>query len=210
MLSVLLVFSCCKGQSDKVDNLKDVNGNLYTVIQINDDIWSAENSRVTKFRNGDLIPYAQTNESWKVSFERREPAWCYFNNNPENEILYNWYAINDPRGLAPEGWHVPTSIEFEWLINSLGGEDIAGLKMKTKIGWIETGNGNNESGFSGHSGGLRWLFGDFDLEANAYWWCSNEKSSIHANSFLLVYQNNNANIISNVKGTGLSVRFIKD
>jgi len=210
LLIVLLIFQSCKNSPEEIDGLKDIDGNVYTTIQINEDVWSTENSRVLKFRNGDLIPHAETNESWETLYDQEKPAWCYLNNNPENGILYNWYAVNDSRKLAPKGWHVSTSNEFERLIKSFGGKDKAGLKLKTKEGWIENGNGNNESGFSGRPGGLRWYFGKFDLTENGYWWCSDDKSSIHANSLLLVYQKDLVDIVSNNKGTGLSVRFVKD
>lgn len=122
-----------------------------------------------------------------------KPAWCYFDNDPANGD--NWYAVNDPRGLAPEGWHIPSEVEWKMLSGFLGGDKLAGIKMKSITGWngveeldvlgepsgkILNGNGTNESGFSGLPGGSRQL--DFDnfynLGYNSYWWSSTE---VHSN-----------------------------
>jgi uncharacterized protein (TIGR02145 family) len=98
--------------------------------------WSKRNLEVSKFRNGDEIPHTQSDEAWQKAAMSQQPAWCYYDNNPENGKiygkLYNWYAVNDPRGLCPEGWHVPTFKEWDNLINYLGGEEMGGGKMKVK------------------------------------------------------------------------------
>jgi uncharacterized protein (TIGR02145 family) len=79
-------------------------------IKIGKQTWMAENLNVDKFRNGDLIPHIQDPEEWEQAGKNQQPAWCYYENDPENGNiygkLYNWYAVNDPRGLAPEGFHV--------------------------------------------------------------------------------------------------------
>lgn len=88
-------------------------------IKIGTQTWAVKNLDVTTFRNGDIIPEAKTNEEWKKSGDEQKPAWCYYNNDPANGEkygkLYNWYAVNDPRGLAPEGWHIPTDAEWTTL-----------------------------------------------------------------------------------------------
>jgi uncharacterized protein (TIGR02145 family) len=118
-----------------------------------------ENLNVDKFRNGDPIPEAKIDEEWEEADENGEPAWCYYDNDSTNGVkygkLYNWYAVTDPRGLAPEGWNVPIDEEWTTLIDFLGGEDVAGTKMKSTSGWAESGNGTKESGFSGLPGGNR-------------------------------------------------------
>jgi uncharacterized protein (TIGR02145 family) len=125
-------------------------------------IWMTENLRVKNFRNGDPIPEVQDPSEWE---NLTTPAWCYYNGNSSNEdtygILYNWYAVNDPRGIAPLGWHVATVEEITSLIDCLGGTNVAGGKMKT-VGTIEDGNGTwlspnlgatNESGWNGRGAG---------------------------------------------------------
>jgi uncharacterized protein (TIGR02145 family) len=110
-----------------------------TVIMGNGQEWMTENLSVFYFRNGDPIPVVKTAEAWKKAGENREPACCYYENNAEYGktygLLYNWYAVNDPRGLAPEGWHVPTDAEWTTLVSYLGDDKTAGTKMKSTGGW---------------------------------------------------------------------------
>jgi uncharacterized protein (TIGR02145 family) len=118
-----------------------------TVVMGNGQEWMAENLSVFNFRNGDPIPVAKTEEAWKKAVDNSEPACCYYENNAENGktygVLYNWYAVNDPRGIAPEGWHIPTEAEWTTFINYLdpnavGGDNTpnaAGTKMKSTSGW---------------------------------------------------------------------------
>lgn len=106
-------------------------------VKIGTQIWMTENLNVSTFRNGEPIPEAKTDEEWKAAGTQGKPAWCYYDNDSKNGAkygkLYNWYAVNDPRGLAPEGWHVPNDEEWETLENYLG--DDASKKMKSTSGW---------------------------------------------------------------------------
>lgn len=106
----------------------------YVVVKIGTQEWLAENLNVHHFRNGEIIPEATTREEWKEAGENEQPVWCYYNNDPENGKnygkLYNWFAVNDPRNICPEGWHVSTDDEWTILTNYLGGEDIAAGKLK--------------------------------------------------------------------------------
>jgi uncharacterized protein (TIGR02145 family) len=115
-----------------VDNKGPVKG-----VAIGTQTWTVKNLDVATFRNGDQIPQAKTDEEWKAAGENKQPAWCYYDNKVANGTkygkLYNWYAVNDYRGLAPAGWHVPTDAEWKVLIKSLG--DDAGKKMKSTLGW---------------------------------------------------------------------------
>lgn len=161
-------------------------------VTIGDQVWMAENLNADKFRNGDSITHAITKEAWKQAGENEHPAWCYYDNDPSNGKkygkLYNWYAVNDPRGLAPKGWHVPSDQEWTTLTDHLGGEDVAGTKMKSSRGWYNDGNGTNESGFSALPGGYRYHFGRFfSIGRDAYWWSSTEYSTYCAWTRLLDY-----------------------
>jgi uncharacterized protein (TIGR02145 family) len=106
-------------------------------VTIGTQTWTTKNLDVATFRNGDLIPEAKTDEEWKAAGENKQPAWCYYDNDPANGTkygkLYNWYAVVDYRGLAPAGWHVPTDGEWTVLENSIGYD--AGKKMKSSSGW---------------------------------------------------------------------------
>ncbi len=114
-------------------------GNSQTVT-IGTQVWMTKNLDVATFRNGDQIPEAKTDEEWKQAGKNKQPAWCYYNNDPANVAkygkLYNWYAVIDPRGLAPNGYHIPSDPEWTKLVEYLGGEEVAGKKMKSTTEWV--------------------------------------------------------------------------
>jgi len=118
-------------------------------IKIGTQVWTAKNLDVATFRNGDAIPQAKTNEEWEAAGENKQPAWCYYENNTANGTkygkLYNWYAVVDARGLAPGGWHVPTDEEWTVLSTFLGGEAVAGKKMKSTSGWNSYTTGGSKT-----------------------------------------------------------------
>ena len=111
----------------------------YKTVTIGSQVWMAKNLEVSTFRNGDVIPQATSNAEWEAAGKNKQPAWCYYDNDSKNDVkygkLYNWYAVNDPRGLAPVGYHVPTDAEWTQLSDYLGGEGVAGKKMKSTSGW---------------------------------------------------------------------------
>ncbi|MFM7813177.1 MAG: fibrobacter succinogenes major paralogous domain-containing protein, partial [Flavobacteriales bacterium] len=125
-------------------------------------MWASDNLKVTHFRNGDAITQVTDSKEWIEKGNAHEPAWCYYNNDSTNDAtygkLYNWYAVNDPRGLAPVGWHIPSYEDWMLLIDSQGGEADAGMNLKSDKGWIGEGNGTNASGFAGMPGGKRGSF----------------------------------------------------
>ena len=187
VLTLALAFSlvsCCKdnpeprkGKSNAIFNLdktydtvKDIDGNEYKTITIGTQTWMAENLRVTHYRNGDLIPNVKDDNLWG---KQTQGAYCYYRNaaNPDSiatyGYLYNGYCFLDPRGLAPEGWHVPTDAEWYTLVTFVDGGDgvlneysssIAGGRMK-EIGTLHWDFPNrfadNSSGFTAISGGWR-------------------------------------------------------
>jgi uncharacterized protein (TIGR02145 family) len=116
-----------------------VNAGYAQTVTIGEQIWHAKNLNVSTFRNGDPIPEAKTDEEWTRAGENKQPAWCYYDNDPANGTkygkLYNWYAVNDPRGLAPAGYHIPTDLEWDALTAHLGGAKGGGKKMKSTSGW---------------------------------------------------------------------------
>jgi uncharacterized protein (TIGR02145 family) len=190
----------------------------YESIEIGNQIWMKRNLNVSYFRNGDPIPEAKTSEEWEKAGKEGKPAWCYYDNEPENGKiygkLYNWYAVNDPRGLSPVGWHVPSDGEWQELADNLGGKAVAGGKMKT-IGathWVSANEGaTNSSGFSGLPGGYRYLNGDFDyLGYYGHWWSSTEGSSTIAWYRFLYYYSAGAGRYINSKELGFSVRCVRD
>ena len=117
----------------------------YSTVQIGDQCWFAENLRTTTYLNGDAIPQNLSAGDWQGT---PSGAMTFYNNGPTYGGLYNWFAVDDARGLCPSGWHVPTDAEWTILTDHLGGEPVAGGQMKTTYGWLDGGNGTNSSGFS--------------------------------------------------------------
>jgi uncharacterized protein (TIGR02145 family) len=191
----------------------------YPKVTIGKQVWMTENLNVDKFRNGDPIPHAKTDEEWVKARENGQPAWCYYDhravqndsaNGDKYGKLYNWYAVNDPRSLAPKGWHIPTDDEWTVLTNFLGGYEVD-KKMKSTSGWEYNLNGNNSNGFSGLPGGYRDCSGTFtQIGGDGNWWSSAEYGTYDAwyrNLFAAhdyVYRN-----YCN-KGNGFSVRCLRD
>ncbi|WP_338225600.1 fibrobacter succinogenes major paralogous domain-containing protein [Algoriphagus confluentis] len=131
-------------------------------VIIGHQLWMGENLNVHTFRNGDSIPQARSYQEWAQAARKRQPAWCYFENKEENGVsygkLYNYFAVSDPRGLAPEGWRIPSQADWLDLMVSLGGKDLVGKFLKQEFGWNEQGNGTNSSGFSALPGGISGAF----------------------------------------------------
>lgn len=185
------------------------------VVTVGSQTWLGKNLNVDRFANGDLIPEAKTDDEWKRAGENKQPAWCYYNNDPTNGHtygrLYNWYAVNDPRGLAPKGWHVLSDAEWTVMTDYLGGETTAGLKMKSTIGWNENGNGNNNSGIAGLPGGFRLTYGTFNsLGLFGSWWSSSEDGTGSAWFRALYYLNGKVSRYDDYKSCGFSVRCLRD
>ena len=180
--------------------------------KIGNQIWTTKNLDVATYRNGDVIPQVQDNTAWA---NLTTGAWCYYANNTANGTtygkLYNWYAVNDSRGLAPTGYHIPTDAEWTILINYLGGELVAGTKMKSNTGWENDGNGTNSSAFAGLPGGYRsFLEYFYNIGAYGYWWSSSERYTDGAWSRSLYSSDGSVFRDFNVKQGGFSVRCLRD
>ncbi len=172
-------------------------------------VWMAKNLEATTFRNGDPIPQAASDEAWTIAGQNKQPAYCY--NGETYGKLYNWYAVNDPRGLAPEGWHISTDAEWTQLSDYLGGKGV-GKKMKSTSGWNNKGNGTNESGFNGLPGGDRSYDGTFNGQGNdGFWWNPSESPTGYAYGCGL--HHDDVRLIVRVfdnKEKGFSVRCLRD
>ena len=157
-------------------NVITSNNRVMNTIRINLQEWAAEDLKVTKFRNGDDIPLVTDNEEWS---ELTTAAYCI---SPKGHYLYNWYAVNDPRGLAPEGFHVPTDEEWTKLVEHLGGEEVAGGQMKASPSDTPSWNGNNSSGFSALPGGFRDSLNGYFSSGGYYgfWWSSSADGTADA------------------------------
>ena len=208
LLSILIHTSC------KKPNTNSVNPTIAS-IKICNQIWMVRNLDVSTYRNGDPIPQVTDPTAWAGL---TTGAWCYYNNDPANGTvygkLYNWYAVNDPRGLAPAGWHVPTDAEWTTLSTCLGGDVVAGGAMK-EIGithWSSPNTGaTNNSGFTGLPGGFRNNVIFYIVGTEGNWWSATEFNSSNAWSRSLDYFYGNIYRYSGYdKLYGFSVRCLKD
>ena len=215
LCATILVLTSFKSWSQNNDINEEFASGGFSSIKIGEQEWIVENLNVERFRNGDLIPQAKTDAEWETAGYEGKPVWCYYENNAQNNKkygkLYNWYAVNDPRGLAPDGWHIPNKNEWTTLIKHLGGKMVAGAKMKASDNWNKEGNGTNESGFNAIPAGDRDYAGSIGcIGLYSFWWSANESNSVDAIACSLSYKNNKVSINSFDKLSGFSVRCIKD
>ncbi len=189
------------------------------VISICCQSWMTTNLDVDHYRNGDSIPQVKTAKEWR---NLTKGAYCYYENDSTSFYgkLYNWYAVNDPRGLAPEGWHVPTEGEWRTLIEDcLGGKDAAGKKMKEagNTHWSDlttNASGSNLSGFTGLPGGSRiGRSGAFsDIQETGVWWSSSTVGTSNAcwSRYLRNYSDGVLEKSNDGRKNGFSVRCLRD
>jgi uncharacterized protein (TIGR02145 family) len=201
-------------------NISDIDGNTYKTVYIGNQQWMAENLKVTKYNDGATILNITDNSQWT---NLTTGAWAYYDNDAANNAkygkLYNWYAVspttNGNKNVCPTGWHIPTDAEWTILTDYLGGESLAGGKLK-KVGtanWISPNtDATNTSLFTGLPGGLRLDGGDFDGIGNfGLWWSSSmEENTKYAWNRSLSNSNGDANRDNDSKESGLSVRCLRD
>jgi len=199
--------------TDSMGAMADIDGNSYRTVKIGSQWWMAENLKVTHYRDGSVLPNVLDLSTW---YNLTTGAYCNHGNDTINAVtygrLYNWYAVTDSHNIAPEGWHMPTDTEWQALVDYLGGDSVAGGKLK-EAGTAHWGSPNsgttNESGFSALPGGDR-TYGDYNMYTDALFWSSTEGDSIDAWSRQIIYAG--PEIYRNFvpKQWGYSVRCIKD
>jgi uncharacterized protein (TIGR02145 family) len=221
---MMLIFSrvSCNAQAEKKPT-------VYTTVTIGTQVWMAENLKTTNYRNGDAIPNVTDNTLWG---NRTTGSYCNYNNDAINSTtygrLYNWYAVNDSRNIAPAGWHVPTDAEWTTLTGYLtnngygyqgSGIDIA-KSMASTSGWStysaagSVGNdqaSNNRSGFTALPGGYRYGDGSFsNIGYSNSWWSSTMSNTLGAWYRSMYYSTGDVSRSDYSKGSGFSVRCIRD
>jgi len=183
-------------------------------VTIGSQVWMKKNLNVTYYRNGDPIPNVTDPTAWS---NLTTGAYCNYDNDESHSVsdgkLYNWYAVNDPRGLAPRGWHVPSDAEWTTLVNYLGGENVAGGKLKATIHWNYPNTGaTNESGFTAYPGGYRNnLNGNF-MEVGLYGYWRSPTGGNPNQDYVrkMSYNSTQVNRILVANTNGHSVRCVKD
>ena len=202
-----------KTSASAYGTVTDIDGNIYHYITIGTQAWMTENLKTTKYRNGDPIPNVTVNNSWSALVTG---AYCWYYNSTAYKVggLYNWYAVVDSRSIAPTGWHVPSDAEWSTLIMYLGGESVAGGKLKEQglAHWNSPNYGaTNSVGFVALPGGQRTRIGEFFFEGYwGYWWSSTETANSFGIFLYILNDDSKAVELAGYKQEGLSVRCLRD
>jgi len=212
LVAMIFSFGCGK-KAKNTDTVTDIDGNVYKTVTIGRQVWMAENLKVSRYRNGDVLPNVENDSVWGSLYKG---SYCNYDNKHSNSstygFLYNWYAVTDERKIAPAGWHVPTDAEWQTLIDTLGGGDVAGGKMKAVTLWNSPNTGaTNESGFTAFPGGCRYYDGDFNVIGKVgYFWSASENRLYNAWIHYLGYVSSDAFRFDYYKGAGFSIRCVRD
>lgn len=218
VISSLFMTTNCTKDDDITKNatgfITCIDGNTYKTVTIGTQIWMAENLKATKYNDGTSIPNVSNSTAWS---QLTTGALCdLYNKSSNSEIygkLYNWHAVNTGK-LCPIGWHVPSNEEWSTLIDYLGGESVAGGKLK-EIGtthWSSPNEGaTNETGFSALPGGLRGSSGAFgSVVTSTLWWSSTQSDTNNAYYHSVYSWYNSVSKDYHDKGNGFSVRCVRD
>jgi len=231
--TIILMYGCEK----KEDNLiTDIDGNKYHTVTIGNLVWMVENLRTTRYNNGDTILEVMDQNQWT---KLTSGACCYCNDydyiiSENHDIyqtivtygrLYNWYAVNDSRKIAPAGWHVATADDWNTLINYAGGKGVAAGKLKetgTNHWRAQDNDATNEFGFTALPGGICSRYGYYNgISTHGYWWTASESDENLAYSCLIycfmdgqgwdrILRSGILGPDGSYKNNGLSVRCVKD
>jgi len=195
--------------------VKDVDGNIYNTVTIGSQTWMLENLKTTKYRDGSSIPNITDDTEWS---NQTEGAYCWYNNDAltyKNTFgaLYNFYTVVDNRELCPVGWHVPTETEWSILITYLGGNSIAGGKLKSTSIWESPNTGaDNSSNFTSLPSGIR--DSDYGIFRNfgfvSVFWTSTKVDNNNSFYNLQIYNDSRNDPNYNPPHLGASVRCLKD
>jgi uncharacterized protein (TIGR02145 family) len=213
LIFVVIFISFILTSNNIFSQVTDKDGNTYTTVLIDKLEFTVENLNVEHYRNGDAIPQVKNAQDWE---KLTTGAWCYYENKTENGKvygkLYNWYAVNDPRGLAPEGWRLPNMTEIKNLTGFLGWSSVAGGKMKATTLWESPNkSATNESGFTALPGGMRDKFGFCSYKTtNGYFWTSDFVGEESAKFYSMDFDYEGVHMDSFDNRYGLSVRIVKD
>ena len=221
-LTIFVFTSSCKKDNDNnlssSETVKDIDGNTYHTVTIGTQVWMAENLKTTKYRNGDVIPNITNKSSW---IYLTTGALCDYSNSPISSAkygkLYNWFAVDDNRNIAPTGWRVASNSDWETLMLFLGGENTAGGKLKETgvLNWLSPNFGaTNSSGFTALPSGGRGDYGDFfGIGEVSNWWTTDNPTTLSDENSSTTYIYSNEESLGRTfadRNLGFSVRCIKN
>jgi uncharacterized protein (TIGR02145 family) len=217
-LMVLAALLGCGGDDDDdvtLEHLQDIEGNVYSAVSIGNQVWMAENLKVTKYNDGTAIPYVNDTDDL-VSLTTGAFTWFNDDEGAFKETygaLYNWHVVSSGK-LCPAGWHVPSDAEWTTLINFLGGEGVAGGELKA-IGtshWNAPNTGaTNNSGFTALPAGYLFDNGNYNSLGNVtHWWTATASDADAAWDRYVHFQNPTATKGNYSKQVFYSCRCVKN
>jgi uncharacterized protein (TIGR02145 family) len=215
---LMILINSCKKDDNIIPSgdttVKDWDNNVYHIVKIGKQTWMVENLKTRHYSDGANITNITDPAGW--DYTNITPAYCSYRNTNNVDtintygLLYNWYAVNTGN-LCPAGWRIPTDDDWDYLISYLGGEAIAGGKLKesgTKH-WSDPNTGaDNSSGFMALPGGNR-TSGDYTMGFKGYWWSATENNILLAGSCSILFSYSTAIRETGLKSFGYSVRCIK-
>ena len=228
LLDLLSAFGTCSEIPWSCGDPLEYQGYDYETVQIGEQCWFAENLRSENYENGDAIPVGLSDEEWSSTTsgamavygegssscntqssngDACDPDWSLV----EYGRLYNWYTVEDDRGLCPNGWSIPGDDNWQQMVQVLGGDETAGSTMKSQSGWDQGGNGTNSSGFNATPAGLKVLSGGFiDAGWVTYWWTSSAHQIDASYNRSVNWPDGDVSLSSNDNNYGFSIRCMKD
>ena len=221
---IYLLISCSSSKTSTIDTKYNSSQSQTNEVKICNQTWTRTNLDVAYFKNGDPIPEAKTAEEWNKAGIEKKPAWCYYKNDPEMGKkygkFYNWYAVNDQRGLAPKGWHIPTEEEWWTLrecIKEPYNEHSEKLKSNTDDWYVDngkSGKGNDSTGFRAlpvgtRLAGVEGIFSEFSFASN-FWTATSKGKGNLPYAVRLISTGNNIYGSPTSPEFGMSVRCVKD
>jgi uncharacterized protein (TIGR02145 family) len=215
IVDLVLCSGCKKIDTDSDSLVYDICGNVYHIVTIGTQDWLDENLKTTKYQTGDPIEEVTDSIQWSRS---GIGAYCFFRNDSTNSDLYgplyNWYAVNDSRNIAPAGWHVASDEDWRTLIDHLGGDSTSGGKLKERgtNHWYSPNSGaTNVNGFTALPGGYRYSNGEFrDFKSYGAWWSSTGINGSLAWRIGMMYNSGSVNRATRGLRLGFSVRCVRD
>ncbi len=216
VLTIITTLSCLRAEG--ADRAVDIDGHGYNTVSKGGKVWMRDNLNVSRYRNGDEITQAETREEWLDAAAKGEGAWCYYNNDKAKGKtygrLYNWFAVNDPRGIAPVGWHVPSREEWDNLATALAGVALPGRKKSPalKVWHYPSASVDNAIHFNAVPGGIRETEDDAFrfIGEEAFFWSASEATPAFASYAQFNFENSEIKLFLQEKREGISVRCIRD
>ncbi|MGD0342134.1 MAG: fibrobacter succinogenes major paralogous domain-containing protein [Bacteroidales bacterium] len=215
--AILVAFALfCIGLTGlKAQTLKDIDGNVYKTVKIGTQVWMTGNLKTTRCNDGTAIPIVTDEKAWEAL---STPAYCWYNkdaaaNKDTYGALYNWFTVNTNK-LCPHGWRVPSDADWTVLTTSLGGEDVASVKLRESGSkhWEKPNAGaTNSSGFNALPGGYRNNHGAFaDVNFFGFWWSATEYVPTAAWCRSMGCASSEVLRTFSMKKNGFSVRCVRD